>query len=121
MSRVYAIESALHDFGQRRGLPAGRCGRRGWRRFCPRWRRGWSGRGGLERLWRPRKRRSSSTLLADIAANPGKSVVVVGPQHEPDLHALALAINDKIGAIGSTVTLSKSRTDRPHSSIRSPI
>ena len=32
-------------------------------------------------------------------------MVVVGPQHEPALHALALAINDKIGAIGSTVTL----------------
>ncbi len=44
-------------------------------------------------------------LLADISNNSGKSVVVVGPQHEPALHALALAINDKIGAIGSTVTL----------------
>jgi len=44
-------------------------------------------------------------LLTDIAANPGKSVVVLGPQHDPALHGLALAINDKIGAVGSTLTL----------------
>jgi molybdopterin-containing oxidoreductase family iron-sulfur binding subunit len=44
-------------------------------------------------------------LLADISSNPGKCVVVVGPQHAPALHALALAINEKIGAVGSTLTL----------------
>jgi molybdopterin-containing oxidoreductase family iron-sulfur binding subunit len=44
-------------------------------------------------------------LVADINANPGKSVVAVGPQVSPDLQALGYAINAKIGAVGSTVTL----------------
>ena len=29
----------------------------------------------------------------------------MGPQHEPAVHALALAINEKIGAMGSTLTM----------------
>src|SRR5580698_3808508 len=44
-------------------------------------------------------------LVADINANPGKSVIAVGPQVSPDLQALGYAINAKIGAVGSTVTL----------------
>ena len=57
------------------------------------------------------KKRSSSRCWRIFRMNSGKSVVVVGPQHEPALHALALAINDKIGAIGSTLTLVEEPND----------
>jgi MoCo/4Fe-4S cofactor protein with predicted Tat translocation signal len=54
-------------------------------------------------------------LVVDISDNPRKSVVAVGPHHPAELHALALAINDKIGAIGSTLTLYETPDgDRPH-------
>ena len=35
----------------------------------------------------------------------------VGPHHPAEMHAMALAINDKIGAIGSTLTLVEEPTD----------
>ncbi len=41
--------------------------------------------------------------------------MAVGAHHPAEMHALALAINDKIGAIGSTLTLLKEpNADRPH-------
>ncbi|HEX4053589.1 MAG TPA: TAT-variant-translocated molybdopterin oxidoreductase [Tepidisphaeraceae bacterium] len=54
-------------------------------------------------------------LIADLSANSGKSLVAVGPHHPAEMHAMALAINDKIGAIGSTLTLlEEPNADRPH-------
>ena len=90
-------------FGQRGGLPAGgsAVAHRGDPfRPCCKVGRGWNGfdTGSEEEAF-------IKLLLADISNNSGKSVVAVGSQHEPALHALALAINDKIGAIGSTITL----------------
>ena len=104
MSRVYAIESAMTTSGSiadcRLGVRPSRVGAilstlaaRGW------------GRAGRIRHLAAEEEAFVKHLLADISSNSGKSVVVVGPQHEPGLHALALAINEKIGAIGSTLTL----------------
>jgi len=44
-------------------------------------------------------------LVADLQANAGKSVVAVGAAQPAWAHALALAINHKLGNIGKTVTL----------------
>jgi MoCo/4Fe-4S cofactor protein with predicted Tat translocation signal len=55
-------------------------------------------------------------LKTDIAANKGKSVVAVGSDQPPELHALGLAINNAIGAIGTTLTL----LEQPESTNFSP-
>ncbi len=45
------------------------------------------------------------TLAADLQASPGEALVIAGRRQPPAVHALALAINQALGAIGSTVTL----------------
>ncbi len=103
MSRVYAVESAMTLSGSvadcRLGVRPSRVGAI-LSALAAR-----LGAGGTDSTLAADEEAFIKLLLADIANNSGKSVVVVGPQHEPALHALALAINDKIGAIGSTVTL----------------
>ncbi len=47
----------------------------------------------------------------DLASSKGKSLVVVGDQHPAAVHALALAINNALGAPGST--LRGMKADRP--------
>ncbi|MEM8995752.1 MAG: TAT-variant-translocated molybdopterin oxidoreductase, partial [Acidobacteriota bacterium] len=42
-------------------------------------------------------------VAADLLANPGRSAVIVGDHQPAEVHALALAINDKLGNIGATV------------------
>jgi molybdopterin-containing oxidoreductase family iron-sulfur binding subunit len=42
-------------------------------------------------------------LVGDLTSHPGESVVSVGQQHSKEAHALVHAINEAIGAIGSTV------------------
>jgi molybdopterin-containing oxidoreductase family iron-sulfur binding subunit len=45
-------------------------------------------------------------IAADLAAHPGKSLVVAGDHASAALHALALAINDRLGNLGTTVLVS---------------
>ena len=49
-------------------------------------------------------------VAKDIQAHAGSSAVVVGPYLDADLHALGLAINDKLGNIGTSVHLQESVT-----------
>ncbi len=46
----------------------------------------------------------------DLLANKGKAVVVAGAHQPPDVHAIALAINEALGAVGSTLELVASET-----------
>ncbi|MBX3293746.1 MAG: TAT-variant-translocated molybdopterin oxidoreductase [Acidobacteria bacterium] len=43
-------------------------------------------------------------MAKDLAANPGTSVVIAGKDQPPMVHAIANAINDKLGAVGKSVT-----------------
>jgi len=102
MSRVYAIESAMTISGSvadcRLGVRPSRIGAI-LSALAAR-----LGAGGMDVTLAPEEEAFIKHLLSDIADNRGKSLVLVGPQHGPALHALALAINEKIGAIGSTLT-----------------
>ncbi len=54
------------------------------------------------------------SAVADLLKSKGASVVIVGQSASPVVHALAHAINAKIGAIGTTVTLIEDPAgDRP--------
>jgi MoCo/4Fe-4S cofactor protein with predicted Tat translocation signal len=44
-------------------------------------------------------------VAADLAANPGRALVHVGPHQPPETHALVHAINEKLGARGATLEL----------------
>jgi molybdopterin-containing oxidoreductase family iron-sulfur binding subunit len=103
MSRVYAIESAMTISGSvadcRLGVRPSRI-RAILSALAAR-----LGVGGTDMTLAAEEEAFIKHLLADIADNSGKSLVMVGPQHSSELHALALAINEKIGAIGSTLTL----------------
>ncbi len=44
-------------------------------------------------------------LAADLAASTGEALVVAGRRQPPAVHALALAMNQALGALGRTVTL----------------
>ena len=46
-----------------------------------------------------------AALAKDLKKNAGKSLVSVGPRQSPEVHALALAINQVLGNIGTTVSL----------------
>ncbi|MGZ8711400.1 MAG: TAT-variant-translocated molybdopterin oxidoreductase, partial [Thermoanaerobaculia bacterium] len=46
-----------------------------------------------------------STLIKDLQANRGTSVVVAGDEQPPAVHALAHAINTQLGNIGTTVLI----------------
>ena len=44
------------------------------------------------------------TMAQDLQANRGKSIVVVGKNQPPSVHAAAFAINSALGNVGTTVT-----------------
>jgi len=46
-----------------------------------------------------------AAVIKDIQANSGAAVIAIGSHLPAELHALGLAINAKIGAIGATLTL----------------
>ncbi|OWK36192.1 TAT-variant-translocated molybdopterin oxidoreductase [Fimbriiglobus ruber] len=52
-------------------------------------------------------------LAADLSKAKGQSVVVVGDHQPPAVHLLAHAINEKLGAFGSTVTFTEPVETRP--------
>ena len=45
-----------------------------------------------------------AAVSRDLGAHQGRSIVIAGEQQPPFLHALAHAINDKLGNVGKTVT-----------------
>ena len=51
------------------------------------------------------RKKFAAALARDLKTNAGKSVVSVGPRQAPEVHALALAINQALGNIGTTVNL----------------
>ncbi len=44
-------------------------------------------------------------MASDLKKNAGKSIVAAGPRQAPEVHALALAINQVLGNLGATVNL----------------
>ncbi len=55
-----------------------------------------------------------TALASDLAANPGSSVILVGPRQAPAVHALAAVLNHALGAVGHTLTYSSvPDPDRP--------
>ncbi len=46
-----------------------------------------------------------ANVISDLKAHRGRAVVTAGPSQPPEVHLLAHLINDAIGAIGNTVTL----------------
>lgn len=46
-----------------------------------------------------------SKVVADLTANTGRALVHLGPNQPPEVHALVHAINNKLGAIGTTLDL----------------
>lgn len=52
-------------------------------------------------------------LADDLAANPGESVVVVGPRQPAEVHALAMQLNSLLGNLGKTVVF----TDEPEQQV----
>lgn len=57
-------------------------------------------------------------LADDLAANPGESVVVVGPRQPAEVHALAYELNSLLGNFGKTMVF----TDEPEQKVEhSPI
>jgi len=54
-------------------------------------------------LWSERERRFVETVKADLLANRGKSLVVVGPSQPPEIHALVVGINGLLGNTGVSV------------------
>jgi len=103
MSRMYAIESAMTLSGSvadcRLGVQPSRIGAI-LSAVSAR-----LGAGGTDSSLSADEEAFIKPLLADISNNPGATVVMVGAHHEPAIHALALAINQKIGAIDSTLAL----------------
>ena len=51
------------------------------------------------------RKKFAAAVAADLKKNAGKSLVVAGPRQGPEVHALALAINQTLNNIGTTVTL----------------
>jgi molybdopterin-containing oxidoreductase family iron-sulfur binding subunit len=58
-----------------------------------------------------------AAVAKDLKANQGKSVVVVGHNQAPAVHALVFAINQSLGNIGQTVTFTKPVYDTENSGV----
>ncbi|NDJ54739.1 MAG: 4Fe-4S dicluster domain-containing protein [Chloroflexi bacterium] len=52
-------------------------------------------------------------LVADLEAHRGSSLIIAGPQQPPQVHALAAALNDALGNVGSTLTYIESPIVNP--------
>jgi molybdopterin-containing oxidoreductase family iron-sulfur binding subunit len=59
------------------------------------------------------------TIAKDLLANRGAAVVVAGDSQPPVVHAIAMAINQAIGAIGTTVTITDSLETGPTNQLES--
>lgn len=54
-----------------------------------------------------------SALAADLQSHPGESAIIPGEFTPPPVHALAHAMNEKLGNIGKSVIISESVASRP--------
>ncbi len=61
--------------------------------------------------WTERERLYAREIAADLRAAGGQGIVLAGDAQPPEVHALAVAINQQIGSVGQTVTLLE--TDEP--------
>ena len=59
-----------------------------------------------------------AALVKDLKANQGKSLVLAGPNQPAAVHALVFAINESLGNIGATITLTKPVYDTANSGLR---
>ena len=59
------------------------------------------------------RRRSIRALVDDLQQHRGSSLVVAGDQQPPIVHALAHAMNNALGNVGATVTLTESLETNP--------
>jgi MoCo/4Fe-4S cofactor protein with predicted Tat translocation signal len=58
-----------------------------------------------------------AALVKDLKANHGKSLVLAGPNQPAAVHALVFAINESLGNIGETITLTKPVFDTANSGV----
>ncbi len=56
-----------------------------------------------------------SVLVKDLVAAPGKSLIVVGEQQPPEVHALAHRLNTLLGNVGATVSYTEDEPNRARS------
>ena len=61
--------------------------------------------GSAEPSWPEAVGEKLKALAADLQASPGEALIVAGRRQPPAVHALALAMNQALGALGQTVTL----------------
>ena len=113
MSRLYVVEPARTTTGNsadhRLRLPASEVERYGYALALELAKKGVS----LGELQAPLAKRASAdgipakwlTAVAnDLVANRGRAILLVGSRQPPTLHALAHALNEKLGAVGTALT-----------------
>ena len=54
-----------------------------------------------------------NAVVKDLQANKGKSIVIAGDDQSPEVHALVHFINQSLGNVGTTVTISASLESQP--------
>ena len=107
MNRLYAVESTPTLTGAKADHRLPLQARRRSRRSRASWRpRSALRRGGAEpaRPARRRRRSGSPAIAKDLQAHRGRSLVVAGEYQPAAVHALAHAMNEALGNVGTTVT-----------------
>lgn len=64
-----------------------------------------------------RRERFLDVLAADLVEHAGESLVIVGPQQPPQVHARAHRINNRLGNVGKTIEYWEADTDLPAGTI----
>ena len=86
----------------------------GYRRICAQsWRGSRLGRTGRAAAGNPNEAKWVAAIAKDLQAHRGRSVVMAGEFQPPAVHALAHAINQALGNVGTTVTYGGSIEPRP--------
>ncbi len=67
---------------------------------------GAAGAGGVQYSWTGEQQKFLDAVVKDLKANSGKSAVIPGLYQDESVAALALAINQALGNVGKTVTVS---------------
>jgi molybdopterin-containing oxidoreductase family iron-sulfur binding subunit len=104
MSRLYAVESTFSTTGgtadHRLALPARRI-----RAFAAALAAQLGVGTAPDVSWSEREQAHVREIARDLTAAGGQGVVLAGESQPPEVHALAMAINQQLGALGTTVTL----------------
>ncbi len=105
MSRLYAVESAMTNTGakadHRLALPPSRIepfARALAARLGVPGAEGTAAPPGIDEGW-------IAAVAEDLRASAGRAIVIAGEHQSPEVHALALAMNERLGNLGSTVLL----------------